>query len=37
MRLWWLVAMMLGPRYFARIVLVSLLAGAFLFYCFIAR
>lgn len=37
MRLWWIVAMMLGPKFFPRFVLLSLLAGAFLFYALVHR
>jgi hypothetical protein len=37
MKFWWIVAALLGPRHFLRYVLLSLLGGAFLFYCLIHR
>lgn len=37
MRLWWMVAVMLGPKYFVRVLVFSLLGGAFLVYCVAGR
>jgi hypothetical protein len=37
MRFWWFVALLLGRRYFARYVLVTILGLAFLFYCLVRR
>lgn len=35
MRFWFLIAAMMGPRFFARFLLIFILGMAFLFYCLI--
>lgn len=35
MRLWFLIAAMMGPRFFARFLLFFILGMGLLFYCFL--